>query len=155
MGQVTKETEEILSSLSRPLKPQGTLVPTELFAMRNEVDACNQRHLAQLPGQVKIFNALRNTVSDPRLHERLDKDCNAVDSLHLKVNAQVMCIKNLTDQGLVNGSLGCVIGFEEDTGLPVVDFKSGNGGNVSIRRTVNMEQWKLESGRDVVTKEQV
>lgn len=51
--------------------------------------------------------------------------------IELKVNAQVMLIKNLTtrDPSLVNGSLGIVTGFSEDTTEEGGDEVKGWGPN--------------------------
>ncbi|KAI9328871.1 hypothetical protein BDR26DRAFT_825651, partial [Obelidium mucronatum] len=154
MGEVSLQTEETLKKLSRPLSNLGGLVPTELFALRNEVDACNKRHLAELRGQSHFFKARRGGTDDNRLYERLDKECNATELLELKVGAQVMMIKNNIDMNLVNGSMGIVVGFEEDS-LPVVDFRVSPNSDATVRRTVSYEQWKLDVGNISVTKDQI
>ncbi|ORY41688.1 hypothetical protein BCR33DRAFT_337939 [Rhizoclosmatium globosum] len=75
----------------------------------------------------------------------------APETLDLKIGAQVMLIKNKFTVGLVNGSMGRVIGFEEATGCPVVDFFEGPRGFV-----VGVDDWKYEVNRSVkATREQV
>ncbi len=46
--------------------------------------------------------------------QMLQNNCNAPELLVLKEGAQVMLLKNLsTERGLVNGSRGVVVGFQE------------------------------------------
>ncbi|KAI9328870.1 hypothetical protein BDR26DRAFT_40374 [Obelidium mucronatum] len=115
--------------------------------MRNEVDSCNQTHLARLPGEKHVF--LARTFGDPVYYDKF-KDCMAPERLELKIGAQVMLIKNKFDMGLVNGSMGKVVGFEENTGNPVVDFLNGPS-----RFVVFLDQWVYEQNRVVkATREQ-
>jgi len=63
--------------------------------------------------------------------------------LKLKAGAQVISIKN-TEDGLVNGSLGVVLGFIVDVQsnslerLPLVEFTNG------IKKIVKHELWEVE-----------
>ncbi|KAJ3280727.1 hypothetical protein HDU79_011423 [Rhizoclosmatium sp. JEL0117] len=118
------------------------------FALRNEVDTCNRLHLSRLPGETHTFQATHH--GDPLFFDKF-KDCMAPETLDLKIGAQVMLIKNKFTVGLVNGSMGRVIGFEEATGCPVVDFFEGPRGFV-----VGVDDWKYEVNRSVkATREQV
>jgi ATP-dependent DNA helicase PIF1 len=55
----------------------------------------------------------------------LDRDASYLAELVLAVGAQVMLITNLShESGLVNGSRGGVVGFDEHC-LPVVQFHNG------------------------------
>jgi ATP-dependent DNA helicase PIF1 len=55
----------------------------------------------------------------------LNKLCPAPDELILKINTQVMLIKNLkVSSNLVNGSRGYITGFNEQK-LPIVKFMNG------------------------------
>ncbi|TPX77514.1 hypothetical protein CcCBS67573_g01230 [Chytriomyces confervae] len=142
-GLVTPATESRLRALSRPIVfPTGKedIVPTELFATRNQVDACNRLHLNALPGEIWAHNA--KLEGDDMYADKL-KDCLAPERLELKVGAQVMLIKNLPDISLVNGSLGRVIGFDSVNGAPVVDFYV-RGSSEMRRLTVNQERWSVE-----------
>ncbi|CAI2192707.1 4478_t:CDS:2 [Funneliformis geosporum] len=62
------------------------------------------------------------------------RGCLALSELQLKLNAQVMLIKNLTPQ-LVNGSQGIVVGFQEQK-----EFKFTNG----IKKVIELVEWKSE-----------
>lgn len=57
---------------------------------------------------VKILSHEEQRKEEERLYETL----NVERHLKLKVGSQVMCIKNMPKEGLVNGSTGVVVGFE-------------------------------------------
>ncbi|CAE6440896.1 unnamed protein product [Rhizoctonia solani] len=118
IGVVTDESAQILKSLARPVFYDDGIGPTELYPRRYEADYANRRHLMSLPGEVHTFYA----------YDKLGKDDdeNAVEPgraallfarmivpkrLPLKVGAQVMCLRNVRIRGLVNGSIGRVVGF--------------------------------------------
>ncbi|MDO8601548.1 MAG: AAA family ATPase, partial [bacterium] len=58
-----------------------------------------------------------------RLAEALRKSCLAPDELLLKVGAAVMFVKNNFEEGVVNGTLGTVVGFDA-SGSPQVKTKN-------------------------------
>ena len=61
---------------------------------------------------------------------------NTDKTLNLKEGAQVMCVVNMCDKQLVNGSQGEVIGFAN--GLPLVKFKNG------ITQLMEYHSWKSD-----------
>ena len=69
----------------------------------------------------------------------LNKLCPAGDVLKLKLNAQVILLKNMNfSNSLVNGSRGCVVGFGESNKLPIVKFLNG------MKVTVKYESWSFK-----------
>lgn len=86
--------------------------------------------LLELTGDARVFEAKDS--GDPNIL----KQCMASPKLTLKVGAQVMLIKNLS-QHLVNGSLGIVTAFTKvgKTEYPVVKFSNG------IEQAMGPEQW--------------
>ncbi|WP_240348627.1 hypothetical protein, partial [Pseudomonas viridiflava] len=66
----------------------------------------NQAKLNSLPGKVYTFQA--KDPENPFLVSMLDNNLMVDKVLHLKTGAQVMCVKNFTDE-LVNGTLGTVL----------------------------------------------
>ena len=56
----------------------------------------------------------------------IQKGMMCEDTVVLKVGSHVMCVVNLTDEGLCNGSQGVVTRFATTTGLPVVRFNHTN-----------------------------
>lgn len=93
------------ASLSREVKYDDGLEPTELFPTREEVKRANQTRLNQLPTKSIKYSADDN-VRDPLLVRLLD-NLMCEKELELKERAQVMYLKNFDDQ-LFNGSIGTI-----------------------------------------------
>lgn len=94
--------------LSRNVKYDDGLEPTELFPTRDEVKRANQTRLNQIPSKSIRFKAEDN-ISDPNYVKMLD-NLMCEKELELKEGAQVMYLKNLDDQ-IVNGSIGTITCF--------------------------------------------
>lgn len=110
-GRLTPASIQAFRNLSRPLNAEYMLEATELFPTRNEVERANSERLHHLQGQVEIFEARDGgAIVDKAQRDKLLSNCMAPELITLKKGAQVMLIKNV-DEGLVNGSLGRVIGF--------------------------------------------
>ena len=87
--------------------------PTKLFATNTGVDSHNQKKLAQLPHKGKQTYHARDTGNE-FLSNQIQRHCKAPETLELRVGAAVMLLKNLdTQNGLVNGSRGIVVRFEQ------------------------------------------
>ena len=81
----------------------------------------------------------------------LNKLCPAQEVIKLKVNSQVMLLKNLdVSSSLVNGSRGCVIGFTE-TKLPIVKFLNGS------KVTIKYDSWsfRINAAGQMATRRQI
>ncbi|POW11447.1 hypothetical protein PSHT_08375 [Puccinia striiformis] len=116
VGLVSPQTKEIMASLTKPVKYDDGIVPTEL---KVDVAQANQFHWKNLNQPEKVFECQDSrttscTISLSELSRNLDRNTLASHKLILKLGAQVMLIKNIRDQKLVNGSVGIVIGFETD-----------------------------------------
>ncbi|KAI9167449.1 DNA repair and recombination pif1 mitochondrial [Paramyrothecium foliicola] len=111
LGRISMETERAFKALARPLTFDDGIDLAELFPTRAQVDGSNEKRLRDLPGKAMRFEA--QDTGDPQIRDRLLMNVMAPKSLELKLNAQVMLIKNL-DESLVNGSLGKVIGFSDE-----------------------------------------
>ncbi|WAR54464.1 hypothetical protein PtB15_4B81 [Puccinia triticina] len=121
MGTVSPRTSEIMASLTKPVKYEDDILPTELYPRKHDVTLANQEHLKSLRSPEVLFTAedVRTSkcqISDSELSRHLDKNTLAPYQSVLKVGAQVMLIKNLRDYKLVNGSVGVVTGFYADGG---------------------------------------
>jgi ATP-dependent DNA helicase PIF1 len=67
--------------------------------------------MSRLQGKVEIFDAIDGgSITDGEQRAKLLSNCMAPARLELRIDAQVMLIKN-TDETLVNGSMGKVIQF--------------------------------------------
>jgi ATP-dependent DNA helicase PIF1 len=111
LGKISPETERAFQALARPLTFDDGVDLAELFPTRHQVEESNNKRLRELKGKVYKYEA--SDMGHPEQKERLLANMMAPKSLDLKMNAQVMLIKNLDDT-LVNGSLGKVIGFSDE-----------------------------------------
>lgn len=125
-------------SLSRPLPPSPlSVAPTELFPLRNEVTRSNLARLSALSTPLHIYTSRDSGSAGIEQRKKLLDGMMAVEELRVKEGAQVMLIKNLGEGacpsgslvaggGLVNGSVGVVLGFWR-AGDVWGDTGSGNG----------------------------
>lgn len=99
---------------------------TKLYTHNIDVDALNQKELDRLPGEEACFHMTARGPKD--LVKNLKKSCLAPEALGLKIGAKVMFVKNKYLAGgyleYVNGTLGTVVGFDEENGFPLVKTKS-------------------------------
>lgn len=96
------------SKLTRKIKYEDGLEPTELFPLREDVKRANDYRLQQLPLSPIKYLAM-DTSKDP-FHQKMLENLMCERELTLKVGAQVMYLKNLDDD-IVNGSIGTVLYF--------------------------------------------
>ena len=119
-------------------RPDERTIVTRLYSHNIDVDAINQRHLNDLPGDSHRFEM--HTKGGKAKLEQLAKTLLAPDILELKVGAEVMFVANNFAVGFVNGSRGQVVEFDGDT--PVVRLMNGR------RIYVEEHSWSLtEDGR--------
>lgn len=111
LGKISDATDRAFKALSRPLQFNDGIDSAELYPTRIQVDNSNQKRLRELNGKAFRFEAADG--GDPAIRDRLLANMMAPKSIELKVNAQVMLIKNMDDT-LVNGSLGKVIAFSDE-----------------------------------------
>ncbi|WWC72652.1 uncharacterized protein I206_106616 [Kwoniella pini CBS 10737] len=110
-GKMTKQSVEAFRCLAREVPYRDNIEPTELFPRREDVDRSNSTRLNQLNTDGYSYtSADGGVISDPVQKEKLLANFMAPKFLELKVDAQVMLIKNM-DETLVNGSMGRVVGF--------------------------------------------
>ncbi|WVQ85854.1 hypothetical protein IAT38_008022 [Cryptococcus sp. DSM 104549] len=109
-GRLSEESIAEFKKLARPLKYDDGIEPTVLFPRREDVDRANLSRLQQLKTEGYTYNSVDGGKSEPAQREKLLSNFMAPKSIELKIDAQVMLIKNV-DETLVNGSMGKVIGF--------------------------------------------
>ena len=173
IGELTDASLEILESRKTEEWKRQEIKPTLLFTRNTDVNAINDNKLKKLEGEEKVFEAKTSSKPGMRadivqmLVEKLDRDAPYEVHLRLKVGAQVMLLKQMYEEkiiekigskkgeekdskistpvhGLVNGSRGIVLDFAAD-GNPIVKFLSGR------TITVRPATWELEE----VTREQI
>ena len=94
-----------------------------LFTHNADVDRINDEKLASLSARQHSF--AMDTTGPAVLTEALKRGCLSPELLNLKEGAIVMCTKNNPAVGYVNGTLGCVIGYEVGTGNPIIETRDG------------------------------
>eukprot|EP00818_Percolomonas_sp_WS_P000564 CAMPEP_0117438202 /NCGR_PEP_ID=MMETSP0759-20121206/1931_1 /TAXON_ID=63605 /ORGANISM="Percolomonas cosmopolitus, Strain WS" /LENGTH=932 /DNA_ID=CAMNT_0005229885 /DNA_START=190 /DNA_END=2985 /DNA_ORIENTATION=- len=126
LGHVTETTINLLRSrIGAYIECTNGVLPTTLFSRREEVYNENKKHLDSLPGQKVEYKSIDG--GDTFLQQVLNKNCAASREITLKRHAQVMLIKNMDFHlGLVNGTKGVVIGFDEETKFPIVRFEAAH-----------------------------
>lgn len=114
-GKLSQKSIAAFKALSRPITYNDGIEPTVLFPMRQDVDLANSAKLQALNGDGWNYPATdAGAVTDPVQRAKLLANFMAPPLLQLRIDAQVMLIKNV-DETLVNGSMGRVIGFEYKT----------------------------------------
>jgi DNA-binding transcriptional ArsR family regulator len=99
-------------------EPHGATKATKLYSRNVDVEAINERELQSINTREKIFSMTSGGFD--RLVEGLKRNCLALEKLKLKIDAEVMFIKNDLTGRYVNGTRGVVVGFEKKEGWPIV-----------------------------------
>lgn len=115
---------------------------TELYTKNINVDDVNQAKLAAMGGDVHEYEM--ESSGRKGGVESLKKSCLAPEVLQLKKGAFVMFVKNSQDKKYVNGTLGTVVDFEEDTDYPIVETRQGR------KVTAEPDTWELRDGEKKV-----
>jgi ATP-dependent DNA helicase PIF1 len=95
----------------------------KLFSHNINVDFVNTETLSRIENEARTFE-MSSDGSDA-LVSILKKGCLSPEKLFLKVGAEVMFTKNNQKEGFVNGTLGTVVGFEENSRYPIVETRNG------------------------------
>lgn len=120
----------------------GNIKVTKLYTHNANVDAENDFELNKLPGSEVVYEMYFEGV--PHLVKGLKESCLAPEKLRLKVDAVVMFVKNNFNKGYVNGTLGKIIGFDEDSGYPVVETIKGDA------IIAQPEKWVIEDDGKII-----
>lgn len=129
-------------------EPEVAARATKLYTHNVDVDAINEAELMKLKTPLREFR-MSDKGRGP-LVETLKKSCLAPETLRIKEGAQVMFVKNNFEAGYANGTLGKVVGFEPDGGVPIVETVSGK------RIVASPIEWKIdEAGKTLAELTQV
>ncbi|ENV48297.1 AAA family ATPase [Acinetobacter brisouii] len=125
---------------------------TRLYTHNLDVDNLNFQHLNAIDGESHQFNAVLD--GNEKLLETLKSSVRAPEELTLKKHAKVMFVKNNFDMGYINGSLGEVIGFEEDDEHGLLPKVQLSDGSVLL---VEPETWSVENdaGKAIASFQQI
>jgi len=116
--------------------------PTRLYTHNIDVDRENAARLATI--RAKSFCYTMRTQGERKIVSGLVSGCLAPERLILKEGARVMFVKNNFEAGFVNGTTGTVIGFDDDSRMPVV--RTGRGREILAAP----ETWRVEEGDEVI-----
>lgn len=128
--------ESLLARVDQQPTDAGEL--TELHTVNIDVDALNDKKLAELDGDELFYT--QSTTGAAHYVESLQRSVLAPATLRLKEGALVMAVKNATDRKYVNGSIGVVVAFEPVTEYPIVRFHNGR------EVTMQPDTWELRDG---------
>ena len=150
MGVASQTAVATFNGLRRPLSAMDGIVPTELFPLRSEVDNANKVMLGALKTESQVYESRDTGNASEERKATILKNMVAQRVLEIKVNAQVMLIKNV-DENLVNGSVGRVLGFHT---VSEVCGSSGEitpkGGSGFIRKVLLKDDGKTPEEEKVV-----
>lgn len=108
----------------------------KLFSHNVDVDMVNNQMLEKIPGEPRLFQM--TTKGHEALVTVMKNGCLSPESLNLKIGAAVMFTKNNPKGHYVNGTLGVVEEFSNETGLPIVKIR--NGGKIEA----GYADWTIE-----------
>ncbi|WP_201620125.1 AAA family ATPase [Psychrobacter maritimus] len=100
---------EAIAALEATFDQNVDIKRTRLYTHNLNVNKINDKELAALDGDMMRFEA--TATGDSKLVETLKKTVRTQDDLVLKVGAKVMFIKNNSELGVSNGTMGELIGF--------------------------------------------
>ncbi len=120
-NKISDESFQLLSSRENK-ELSSAIKPTKLYTHNMDVDAINHLQLDKI--KEKEFVHTMYLRGEPKLVDLLKRSCLAPEELILKKGAKVMFLKNNFDRGYINGTLGKVIGFN-DNDYPIVKTFSG------------------------------
>ncbi|HEV7121627.1 MAG TPA: AAA family ATPase, partial [Candidatus Paceibacterota bacterium] len=109
-----------------------------LYTHNADVDRINIEKLATLSGSEKTYRM--SSEGAPPLIEALKRGCLSPEVLTLKEGAIVMGTKNNPTNGMTNGTLATVIGFERGTDYPIIETFDGR------ELTIAEAEWAVEEG---------
>ena len=121
---------EAIAALEATFDQNVDIKRTRLYTHNLNVNKINDKELAALDGEMMRFEA--TATGDSKLVETLKKTVRTQDDLVLKVGAKVMFIKNNSELGVSNGTMGELIGFaavkidDKDTSADLIEADEEN-----------------------------
>lgn len=147
-SQVTDTDLRLLNSqvgdTASETKPSDKKLSITLSTRRDTVDFINTKRLNELDGEPEIYKGIING-------EFPENSLPTPLELKLKPGAQILFVKNDMDKRWVNGTLGTVIGFDEESHDQIyIVTENGQEYNVergvwsNVRYTFNEKEKKIE-----------
>lgn len=121
-GKDTHEhVDKLVKATQRPLESVHGIVPTHILPKRDVVNSMNKKHLEELDiASSQSYTSKDNVQLDSSVglwarseleKDRFFKDCPAEVQIEMRTGAQVLLLKNMPNEQLVNGSRGVVTTF--------------------------------------------
>jgi len=133
-----KYNEKIKECMERKIDLNAEIKPTKLYSYKTDVNAINNNELQKLIvngnelqtyASTETFSGSCTRVTENKRKNVIAnfyKNSNYQQTLHVCKDLQVMCIRNLPEENLVNGSRGVVTNFSDDSNkYPIVKFLNG------------------------------
>lgn len=137
------ESHKVLLRTRYSAQPKAGM--TQLYAHNANVNAINDEELGKIEGDAHTF--AMTSQGPAKLVERLKQGCLSPEVLSLKVGARAMFTKNdVAMLRYANGTLCTVVGFDKETGYPIVKT---NAGRII---TAEPDEWRQEDGGRVLAK---
>lgn len=149
-GKCSEKTKELLEKNKYKSFEDREILPTKLCTHKDDVELINTRELEKIESEAHSYKA-QDSGDGIGQFKVLNRLCPAAEVFKLKLNAQVILLKNLdVANSLVNGSRGCIVGFTE-TKMPIVKFLNGK------KVTIKYDSWsfKINSGGQMATRRQL
>ncbi|MGO1474026.1 MAG: AAA family ATPase [Psychrobacter sp.] len=141
-------TFEAIAALEATFDQNVDIKRTRLYTHNLNVNKINDKELAELSGEMMRFEA--TSVGDSKLVETLKKTVRTQDELILKVGSKVMFIKNNTELGVSNGTMGELIGF---AAVKINDDKDSNDNLIADdETTVDTDEDKADNTKNTKKK---
>ena len=112
LGKISQEVSQYFAS--KVSADHKNFKGTRLFTRRDSVEGFNETRLAELPGEVKVFET-QYTSEDSKNRDKVQKDSPLPIKLRLKKGALVMLRSNDPEGRWVNGSLGTLTHISDET----------------------------------------
>ncbi len=127
-----EDIDRINSRVGKNNETKDNKLAITLSTRRDTVDFLNEKQLSLLPGEpVKFTGEVKGEFPESSLPTPID--------LEVKPGAQIIFVKNDTGRRWVNGTLGIIEGFDEDSGAIYVVTEDGSEHDVSKERWSNMK----------------
>jgi len=121
-GSVSTDSRKLLKSCSTRSFSKSVR-PTKLYTHNADVDEINAEELEKLDTPLRTFGVVMK--GNKKIAEKLLNSSLVMEDLELKKGALVMFLKNNPEKDYVNGTLGEIVGFDEEDRLPIVKVKDG------------------------------
>lgn len=121
-GEVREEHRMLLVSRSADMD-DAIEHATRLYSHNENVDELNHHALRMIEDDERTY--LMTSSGSDALVTSLKRSCLSPEVLGLKLGAEVMFTKNNPEERFANGTLGVVIGFDEETTYPTIRTKDG------------------------------